>query len=414
MSLKVKTSFVALLALVAVTAYIFFAGLLFEAHRNAGRGNIEGLESASRLAPWNAEYHHLLGRAYSLGRMDASAGVRQYETSLALNRYSSRAWLDLASTHQMTGDLARQRNAMERAIAVSPTTPSVAWEVATFYLLQGDVNKALSHYRTVFTDQPAEARNLLPTLWTVTNGDTDAILDKGFPREPSLYLDFLKFTVERKDLDASAKIWQRLVALKSPFEVREAFSYFRLLIKLHHGNDAIAAWKQAALVNPNLAEYLPTSNNQIVNGDFEFTMLGGGLEWEVEKQNGVELRVDSLDFHGGNRSLAVTFDSNIPPTLGLRQYVVVEPSAEYQFSGFMKADGLDTASGPRFAIRDAYTQQPLFVSDEVRGSTAWKEFQGRFRTSPQAQLVTVEVLRSAPVGLIKGKLFVDDLSLRRN
>jgi hypothetical protein len=128
----------------------------------------------------------------------------------------------------------------------------------------------------------------------------------------------------------------------------------------------------------------------------------------------VELSVDSLEFRSGNQSLAATFNRGPAPSLGLTQLVPVSSNRDYQFSVFAKADGLITASGPRISISDAYTGQRYFLSEDCRGTTAWKQIQSSFRTGPETTLLKIEVVREPSQSLIQGKLFLDDFTLRPN
>ena len=54
---------------------------------------------------------------------------------------------------------------------------------------------------------------------------------------------------------------------------------------------------------------LPARNNLIVNGDFSLDVLNGGFDWQYQKQPSVTLTLDPSDFHGGHRSLLITFEA---------------------------------------------------------------------------------------------------------
>lgn len=313
----------------------------------------------------------------------------------------------------MAGDAANQTRAIERAIAVDPTTPSVAWEAATFYVLQGNLERALPHYRTVLSSQGGETTAILDVLWPVTNHNTEMILAKALPADGMVHVDFLRYAVAQKDLEAAKKIWARLLELKPQLNERDVFPYLEFLFESHEPARALAAWKDLALLRPKLAEYSPTADNLIVNGDFENELLGGGLEWSFARQNYVDLKVDSLEFHAGNHSLAASFDAGPVAALGISQWVPVQGGAQYHFSAFVKAEELNTASGPRISIADGDSKERLFLSDDQRGSTGWKEVSANFRVPASTSVVKIEVVREPSQSLIKGKFYMDDLTLRR-
>ncbi len=87
---------------------------------------------------------------------------------LHLNPYESRYWLDLASAYQVAGRLEEQEQAVERAVDADPTTPHVAAEAANFFLLQGNLEKALRHFRMVLANDPDAVSPTLQLCWRVT------------------------------------------------------------------------------------------------------------------------------------------------------------------------------------------------------------------------------------------------------
>ncbi|HUS07945.1 MAG TPA: carbohydrate binding domain-containing protein [Bryobacteraceae bacterium] len=414
MSQRIKTTTLAVLLLGLLSAYVAASVRTFLAHRAAASNTVSGLETAVRLAPWNADYALLLARSRTLGLLDFPRGIAEYRRSLALNPYSSRGWLDLAAAYQMAGDARNQRLAMQTAVQVDPTTPSVAWEVATFYIVQGDVQSALPHYRTVLRSQSSETRAVLDVLWPASAHNAAVILADVLPPDVQPHLEFLRFAVEQKDINAANQIWQKMITLSGPVDVGGTLPYFQLLLDSHHPDQAMTAWKQLAASQPSINQYQPTPDNLIINGDFEDPMLGGGLEWSFRRQPNLDLKVDSLEFHSGNRSLAAIFDQGSAPSLGIAQLVPVEPGGEYDFSVFAKSDEITTASGPRICISDAYSGQRYFLSDDQRGTTGWKEIRSVFRLRPETTLLKVEVIREPNQALIRGKLYLDDFTLRAN
>jgi tetratricopeptide (TPR) repeat protein len=413
-SQKAKTTTLALLLLALLAVYVTAATRLFRAHLAVTSNTLEGLEAGVRMAPGNADYALLLARSRTLGQLDFPRGIAEYQRALTLNPYSSRGWLDLAAAYQFAGDSSHQSQAMQRAVQVDPNTPSVAWEVATFYIVQGEVQKAAPHYRTVLSSQGGETHAVLEILWPASDRNAELILAQVLPPTSKSHVDFLRFAAEQKDVAAANKIWDRLMALPGPFAVSETLPYFQLLLDAHEENRALEAWKQMAKAStqPAMAAYQPQADNLMINGDFEDPLLGGGLEWSFLRHYSVELKVDSLEFHSGNQSLSAIFDQGYSPSLGLTQLVPVAGGNEYRFSVFVKADGLTTASGPRLSVSDAYTGQRFFLSEDQRGTTGWKEIQSDFRVGPETRLLKIEVVREPFQSLIRGKLFLDDFSLR--
>ena len=105
----------------------------------------------------------------------------------------------------------------------------------------------------------------------------------------------------------------------------------------------------------------------IVDGDLEKNFLNGGFDWRYELLDAVQLSVDTSEFHAGNQSLRITFKGPAVPDAGFFQYVPAHPNTEYRFSAYTKAQDIDSASGPRIAVVDAYSGGPYVTTDDSLG-----------------------------------------------
>ncbi len=114
------------------------------------------------------------------------------------------------------------------------------------------------------------------------------------------------------------------------------------------------------------------------------------------------------DIYKGAHSLAVTFDTSTTGTAGIFQLVPVEPGASYSISLAYKAEELEGAHGVSAVVSDAFTGQPLATTDEILGSTPWREVSRTFSTGPSTALVSLELKRPAGT-LIRGKIIIDDV-----
>jgi len=139
--------------------------------------------------------------------------------------------------------------------------------------------------------------------------------------------------------------------------------------------------------------------------------LNGGFDWSYLSNPHVALAVDTSEFHSGTRALSITFDGQNPPDAGIYQFIPVKPNIQYEFSAAYKTEELVTASGPRFAIADAYTDASYVLTDDSMGTNPWRLQQARFQSGPNTQLVMLKITRDPAGPLIRGKLWIDDLKL---
>jgi hypothetical protein len=389
--------------------YVLLAGRIFVASVFAARPELASLQRAVRVDPGNAEYRNHLGRYYALVARDPAAAIEPYRSAVQLNPHSARYWFDLASAYQVLGDIANQTLALEHAIAADPTTPDVAWEAANFYLVQGDNDKASHEFSVVLQSDPDLANLAIRLCWRI-NPDVDALLRDVVPARSAAYIAFLDLLMTKEETAATGKVWAALMASSQPFELRRVYDYFQYLINHKDVDEARLVWQQAA-PRFGLSSYLPTRNNLIVNGDFSLDVLNGGFDWQYQKQSSVSLTLDPSDFHGGRRSLQITFDGPGVVDAGIRQFIAVQPSTLYQFSAYYKNGELEGAGGPHFTIQDAYTHAVLYDSDELKEAGFWKSATGEFTTSAECKLLLLHVRRLPEGSPIRGKLWIDDFHL---
>jgi len=404
-----RFSFVAA-CFVVVALYLQFALRAYLASHLAGTLASPKIQRAIQLEPANAEYRELLGRNLALSGASLDEAISVYRTAVHLNPYEARYWLDLASAYQIAGRISEQAESVEHAVEADPTTPHDAWEAANFFLVQGDQAKALRYFRVVLANDPQAVNSTLQLCWRTT-GDANEILDQGLPPRPDLYLSFLRLLVSKQEVGAAESVWNRLIGLQQPFQTNLAFPYFELLIAKQEVVAAKVAWQQLVKADGSLQPYQPSRENLIINGGFEENLLNGGFDWWYQSNPHAALAIDTSEFHSGTRSLSVTFDGHSVPEVGLVQFIPVNPNTTYEFSAQSRTEDIESASGPRFAIADAYTRAPYILTDDTLNTTPWRLQQGRFQTGPNTSLLLLKIVREPAAPLIRGKLWIDDLRL---
>lgn len=396
--------------------FVFMALFLAEglraylAARLAAKPDLANIQRASQLEPSNAEYRELLARNLALSGASLEDAISDYRMAVHLNPHESRYWLDLAGAYQVDGRIEEQKWSVEQAVEADPTTPHVAWEAANFFLLQGDQEKALRNFRMVLANDPEMVDLALQLCWRAT-GNADQILDQALPHRSDLYLSFLHLLISKKEVTAAENVWNHLIALNQGFSTNLTFPYFRFLIEEREVAAAQTAWQQLASLNRSLQQYLPSPENLVVNGGFEENVLNGGFDWWYELNPHAALAIDTTDFSNGARSLSITFDGLNPGDTGIFQFIPLKPNTEYEFSAESRTQDIESASGPRFAVVDAYTNAPYVLTDDLLGTNAWHVQQARFQTGPNTNLAVLKIIRQPASPLIRGKLWIDDLRL---
>jgi len=400
----------ALSAVLALAALQFlFSARDFAAFQLAQSDEPSRLQLAARLAPGNADYQYRMGKLLGFVQNDPAAALPFYRAAVGLNPHIARYWLDLAAAYQVDGNSSGQRDAIENAVRANPTNPDVAWEAGNFFLVQGDTDLAFRQLRMVLENQPNMAGLVLQLCWRASP-NVDTLLARVVPDTTDANLAFLQLLMSKKDPDGAAKVWQRIVDMRCPFDRRNLFEYIKFLISDHRVDQARLVWQQAA--SPlGLSAYVPSSN-LIVNARFDLDVLNGGFDWNYRVQRGVTLTLDPTQFHVGHRSLSIVFEGEGINDTGVHQLVPVEGNKTYEFSAFYKTENIQGAGGPVFAVHDLYSGQNYYTSEELKSSDGgWKQVDGTFTTAPDSRLLVVLIERVPAGNAIRGRLWIDDFDL---
>jgi tetratricopeptide (TPR) repeat protein len=403
-----RTRLFAGLALLALI-YFLLVGREFTASVYAARPELPKLERAVYLSPGNADYRHRLGRYQAFIANDPLSAIASFQSAVKLNPYDAHYWFDLAGQYQIAGNITGQRAALEHALQTEPTAPDVAWEAANFFLVDGEIDRALHEFSVVIANDNSLVDAALQACWRV-RPDAHALLQSVIPARTDSLLGFLSLLVSKEDTAGAMKTWERLSDLHEKFEARYLFDYVRYLIAARRPDAAMAAWEQAA-GSLGLSAYLPTDDNLVVNGDFSLDILNGGFDWTYVNRLGVRPLLDASDFRQGRRSLSLTFEGPGINDAGVEQLIPVHGAASYDFLAYYKSADFEGAGGPEIVVRDAYTGTPLFVSDPLTDADFWKEVHSKITTSASTTLVTLAIERFPAGSPIRGKLWLNDFQL---
>jgi carbohydrate binding protein with CBM4/9 domain/tetratricopeptide repeat protein len=413
MRLKLNSAFrksaVAIAALILGTCTVVFATRSVVAWSAAQNGD---WSRAARLEPENADWPCNLGASYTILQNDPRAAIPHLEIGVRLNPHDAVCWTALGDSYAQAGDLANERRTLEAALRADPNDAHIALNTATIYANSDEVERALPLYRVAIQKRPDWAAQLLPNIW-LHDPNAEELMAKALPPTASPRLALLKLLVGKNESGPAALVWQTIIQSKEPVESKGTLFFIDSLLAQNNVDAATQAWQQLTARDADLAQR-SARGNLISNAGFEHSILNGGFDWIYKPVEGIDVSVDTAEFHSGNRSLAVNFDTDNLGTTGLKQLVRVQPGSHYSFSAWIRADSIETASGPRFAFSDTRTRQILFDSEDALGSFPWRSVSGEFNTGPGTNLLELSIVRNPANGRIRGKIWIDDLELVRN
>ena len=400
---------VAIAALVVGTCTLVFATRTVVAWSAAQNGN---WSRAAKLESGNSDWPCNLGASYTILQNNPRAAIPFLEIGVRLNPHDAVCWTALGDSYAQAGDLANERRTLEAALRADPNDAHIALHTATIYVNSNEVERALPLYRLAIQKRPDWAAQILPNIW-FHDPNAEEVMAKALPPTTPPRLALLKLLVAKNEPDPATLVWQKIIQSKEPIESKDALFFIDSLLAQNNVDAAKQAWQKLAARDADLAQR-SAGGNLISNPGFERTILNGGFDWIYKPVEGIGVSVDTAEFHSGNRSLAVNFDTDNLGVTGLKQFVPVEPGSHYSFTAWIRADSIETASGPRIAFSDTRTHQIVFNSEDALGSFPWRSVNGEFNTGPGTNLLELSIVRNPANGRIRGKIWIDDLELVRN
>ena len=400
-------------------------GLLFCISQVARRGVADwyfrqespaSVQSAIHWERDNPQYYDALGTFTHFygATKNLDASVTFYESATRLSPYDAHFWSDLGSAYDWAGRTNDALSAFKRALRLFPNSPEINWRFANFAFRTRRIPDALDALQVVLVGNSAAHRDVFRLAASATR-DNRAILQM-LPPQASVFFDYLNFEMEAGNVTAAEQVWLRLLQLKLPFDLRQAFPYLDALIRHREPGRLVAAWSVLAERFPAQIGPLVNNSNLLTNESFEHDILDGGFDWRIVPVDGAVVSMDFQDAFEGARALRIEFDGKRNLDYGhVWQYVAVQPNTQYRFSGALRVKRISTDSGPRFQLFDAFDMGKLFLSTEnTVGTSGWSSQHLEFKTKADTRVLIVRVARP-PSGkldnLIGGTVWIDRVSL---
>ena len=384
----------------------------------ANKPTVDNLERALKLDPGNADFHMRLGSLYEYSPADMQVGKAEqnFRRAAHLDSYDPQTWLDLAAALQFQGRVDEAEACRHRVDWLAPNLPAYQWPIANFYLLQGNTDEALRHFKVVLAGTSQYDTNVFGLAWKATD-DAGEILRELIPDRVSTEFSYLNFLLSQHRLDEAKPVWERILDGHEDFPAKDASPYIDSLIAGHRPGDAYQVWTDLQRKGLIRSSSSLSGSNVIFDGDFEDEFLNFGFAWRIAPVEGVYAGLDTSNYHSPSHSLLVQFSGKDNLDYAhVYQYVKVSPGHAYHLQALMRTEGITTDSGPRLEIYDMYNSAVLDkMTDDLTGtSDAWTTLLMDFVTGPKTEFLVVRLKRSPSRkidNLISGKVWLDDVQL---
>jgi tetratricopeptide (TPR) repeat protein len=406
-----------LIAFLLVTILVYSGVCNALAAHEAGLNTQRGLELATRLEPANAENWYLLGRywQYNLEDPNSEKAIQAYQKSLSLDAHSADTWSDLAMVYESEDNLPAARDAFLHAKNAYPLSPEVAWRFGNFLLRRGELDAAFAEIRHAVEIDPKRGAAAF-ALCARVDSNTNEVLDRVLPPSQQAYLSVIAALADQQRVEQALLVWSRLMNLNPHIALSDSNQLIEALIHKNQMLDAQRVWNQA-VSSAGISRPPDPPGSLVWDGGFESNIINAGFTWRYQSYvKGVQIGLDSREKHSGNHSIRLTFNGlqNVD-FQDVCQYIVVQPSTSYVFSGWIETRSLSTDQGVRFSLH-AVSESVNAISwtDDVEGTQPWTHIQLLWTAPPSVQQVLLCVTRKPGAKFdskIRGSAWIDDISL---
>jgi hypothetical protein len=379
-----------------------------------GRPSRENLLRAIQFTPSNPDPYYRLGVLYQweIRHIDLKRSLKLIAEAISRNPLEQQYYLDLARILQRMGEEDAAEEALEKAILTFPSGYEGRWVAGNLLLQQGALEKALFHFTDLLKNYPHQSGMVYDVLLRAIR-DTEFILEKVVPREPSAMNQYISYLYEIGDKESAKKAWRKKKSWSMKDSRSETLRHIEFLIAQGDLNEAFQAWRTRLREEgfPVLSD-----GNRITNGGFEKKeILGGGFDWKTVKVAGAEISVDDTVAFEGKRSLKIVFTGKENVDFyHVYQFVSLEPDRDYILRAHVKTRSVTTQSGLKIEITGVGPGL-CETSESLTGDNGWKEMTLSFRTPPRSQGVLFRVKRERTDKLhrlISGTVWIDNVQLR--
>ena len=242
----------------------------------------EALQAAIRWDPRNAQYYDALAtmRHFYADNDNPDEQVKLYERAVSLSPQNALYWADLGAAFDWAGNQAQALRALEHSRELFPNSPHINWKLANFYIRSGKTLEGLRALRKVLRSGGVPEQDVFALAESATQ-NKKTILEEMVPPETPVLFGYLNYQAATGDIIAAEQAWTKLLALKQPFDLPEAFFYLETLIQNRQTQQLAEAWSTLGERFPEKRGSFQVAPNLVTNGSFEYDILNGGLGWRA-------------------------------------------------------------------------------------------------------------------------------------
>ncbi len=371
-------------------------------------------EYAVNLAPSDPEPNWLLAETKReiFTSNETSPTIDRYKKLVKLSPFDFRWWIELGRGFEQADNYAEAEKAYLRAIELAPAYTNPHWQLGNFYLRQNRSDEAFGELKKAAETNPVYRDQVFSLAWDYYKQDTEK-LEQIAGDKPIVRAGLARFYAAKERAGDSLRIWNTLST-----EEKQAYAAYAEVIALAFYEKRI--YPQAMEFYRGLGIEPDAKPETIQNAGFE-KPIGENKDtyfgWKIALTEKMEVKLDSTRKQEGNRSLRVSFNGYSEPTLyNINQIIIVEPSAKYLLTFWMRTENLKSGGTPALEIYNAVNDANIVTSAPFPGGTNdWQQVKMEFTAPSGSQAVAVRTIRAycGEVCPIFGTFWYDDFRLEK-
>ncbi|HLM00765.1 MAG TPA: carbohydrate binding domain-containing protein [Pyrinomonadaceae bacterium] len=340
------------------------------------------------------------------------ASLEKYETVVRLAPSDYRWWIELGRAREQAEDITGAEAAFRRAVELAPAYTYPHWQAGNFYLRQGDTDKAFAELQKASENNPVYRQQVFSTIWDYFDKDT-ARLEQLAGDAPNVRADLALFYASKERAPDALRVWNTLTPEQKKENESDARIIAQALFEKKYFRSAVGFTRELGFETEAEAE-------KIQNAGFESSIgreNDSYFSWKVIPTEKVDVRLDSSQKRGGNRSLRIVFNGYTGAQYSQTyQIVAVEPNAKYRLTFWRRSENLKSAGNPLIEIVNANDDRVIKTSEAFPENAAeWQEVKVDFVAPPNAEGVVVRAARAfcgnqCP---LFGSIWLDDFSISK-
>ncbi len=343
---------------------------------------------------------------------DYSSTINNYEKVVRLSPFDYRWWIELGRAFEQADKNEEAEKAYLRAVELAPDYTNPHWQLGNFYLRRNRSDEAFAELKKAAETNPIYRDQVFSLAWDYYNQDKNK-LEQIAGDKPIVRAGLARFYAAKELAGDALRVWNTL----SPEEKQENTAYAKVIAQAFYEKriypQALEFYRGLGIEPDAKAETIQNAGFEKPIGEIKDTYFG----WKVSPTEKMEVKLDPTQKHEGNRSLRVSFNGFFAPTLfNITQIVIVEPSAKYRLTFWLRTENLKSGGNPTLEIYNAVNDTNIATSAPFpTDTTDWQQIKVEFTAPPDAQAVAIRTSRvfCGEVCPIVGTFWYDDFRLEK-